>query len=52
MPVPGGASADSASVPAARESEHQPPRPHAGKRLRGASGAVKGEVTHLRSIAR
>ena len=34
VPVPDGASADSASVLAARESEHQPPRPTRRKRLR------------------
>ncbi len=34
VPVPDGASADSASVLAARESERQPPRPTQRKRLR------------------
>jgi hypothetical protein len=34
VPVPDGASADSASVLAARESEHQPLRPTRRKRLR------------------
>jgi hypothetical protein len=34
VPVPDGASADSATVLAARESEHQPPRPTRRKRLR------------------
>lgn len=38
MPVPDGASADSASVLAARESEHQPPRPTRRKRLRPRLG--------------
>jgi len=33
--VPDGASADSASVLAARESEHRPPRPTPRKRWRG-----------------
>jgi hypothetical protein len=40
VPVPDGASADSASVLAARESEHQPPRPTRRKRLRRELGAV------------
>jgi len=40
VPVPDGASADCASVLAARESEHRPPRPTSRKRLPGVSGAV------------
>ena len=40
VPVPDGASADSARVLAARESEHQPPRPTRRKRLRRELGAV------------
>jgi hypothetical protein len=40
VPVPDGASADSASVLAARESDHQPPRPTRRKRLRRELGAV------------
>jgi hypothetical protein len=40
VPVPDGASADSASVLAARESEHQPPRPTRRKRLRPRGSAV------------
>jgi len=40
VPVPDGVSADSARVLAARESEHQPPRPTRRKRLRRELGAV------------
>jgi hypothetical protein len=42
VPVPDGASADSACVLAARESEHQPPRPHAAQALAPASRARLG----------
>ncbi len=45
VPVPDGASADSAVVLAARESERQPPRPTPRKRLRRELGAVGVKVT-------
>ena len=45
VPVPDGASADSASVLAARESERQPPRPTRRMRLRRELGAVGVKVT-------
>jgi hypothetical protein len=49
-PVPDGASADSASVLAARESEHQPPRPTRRKRLRCDGRGLVTKFIHWTSI--